>query len=483
MIENNLLYRAKMKKYITGAFLLVGVFLISCSEKQQETETRQPNILFIAVDDLRPELNFYGEGHIHSPHLDRLASQSLVFDRAYCNVPVCGASRASLLTGARPTRHRYLDFKTLKDADYPEAESLPMRFKNNGYTTISNGKVYHHAKDDSLAWDEQWQPSGKYTYATDAYREIRASTYRGMPMENADVPDSAYRDGKLALKAIRDLNKLKEGNKPFFLALGFYKPHLPFTAPKKYWDAYRREDIALPENYRQPETTPRKAYHNFGELRNYETIPKEGDLPEAQAKELIHGYYACVSYTDAQIGLVLDELERLGLAENTIVVLWGDHGWNLGDHKLWCKHANFNSSLRVPMLVKVPGKTNGQHTHFITETIDLYPSLCELAGIEKPAHLEGDSFVSLIETGKREKDHAVVKFHDGVTLISGSFQYTEWTDDRGVAYERMLFDQASDPLQLDNLAEKEAYQTKVAELSRELRERWGSDFLTKRDQP
>ncbi|WP_291369587.1 sulfatase [Cyclobacterium sp.] len=477
-IESNYLYTAKMKTYITGAFLLFGVFLISCSERQQETEIRKPNILFIAVDDLRPELNFYGEGHIQSPHLDRLAGQSLVFDRAYCNVPVCGASRASLLTGARPTRNRFIDYKTLKDADYPDAESLPMHFKNNGYTTLSNGKVYHHAKDDSLAWDEIWHPDGKYTYATEEYREIRANTFRGMPMENADVPDSAYRDGKLALKAIRDLNKLRDGNKPFFLALGFYKPHLPFTAPKKYWDQYRREDIELPENYRQPETTPRKAYHNFGELRNYETIPEEGHLPEELAKELIHGYYACVSYTDAQIGMVLDELERLGLAENTIVVLWGDHGWNLGDHKLWCKHANFNSSLQVPMTIKVPGKTNGRHTDFITETIDLYPSLCELAGLEKPDHLEGDSFVSLMDTGEREKDYAVSKFHDGVTLVKGSFQYTEWTDDQGEAYERMLFDHKTDPLELDNLAEKEEYQSKVDELSMELRERWGESFLT-----
>jgi arylsulfatase A-like enzyme len=471
-----------MEKYFirTLLILLCGHILFSCSERQQERELKQPNVLFIAVDDLRPELNFYGANAIQSPYLDKLAAQSLVFNRAYCNVPVCGASRASLLTGARPTRYRYIDFKTLKDADNPDDISLPMLFKNNGYTTISNGKVYHHAKDDSLAWDEIWLPSGKYTYATEAYRKIRENTYRGMPMENADVPDSAYRDGKLALKAIRDLKKLKAGDKPFFLALGFYKPHLPFTAPKKYWDRYDREEISLPENYLQPETTPRKAYHNYGELRNYETIPKEGHLEQGLAKELIHGYYACVSYTDAQIGSVLDELDRLGLAENTIVVLWGDHGWNLGDHMLWCKHANFNSSLQVPMTIKVPGKTKGQHTDFITETIDIYPSLCDLAGIEKPDHLEGDSFISLIENGEREKDHAVSKFHDGVTLIKGSLHYTEWTDDQGIAYERMLFDHHTDPLELDNLAEKEEYQFIVDQLSRELREKWGDDFLTKK---
>ena len=462
---------------ISTLFFSFIVLFTFCSEKEQEKEAQQLNILFIAVDDLRPELNFYGADPIHSPHLDKLAGQSLVFNRAYCNVPVCGASRASLLTGARPTRNRYIDFSTLKDKDNPDVVSLPMLFKNNGYTTISNGKVYHHAKDDSLAWDEIWSPDGKFGYATEAYREIRANTYRGMPMENADVPDSAYRDGKLALKAISDLKKLKAENKPFFLALGFYKPHLPFTAPKKYWDKYNREEIALPENYLQPATTPRKAYHNYGELRNYETIPKEGHLEEDLAKELIHGYYSCVSYIDAQIGMVLDELEKLGLAENTIVILWGDHGWNLGNHMLWCKHANFNSSLQVPMTIKVPGKTKGQHTDFITESIDIYPSLCDLTGIEKPDHLEGDSFISLIENGKREKDYAISKFHDGVTLIKGSLYYTEWTDDQGTAYERMLFDHKTDPLELDNLAVKEEYQSTVNGLSEELKEKWGKDFL------
>lgn len=465
-------------KTIARPFLLFAcvILLSNCSEK--ETEKPQLNVLFIAVDDLRPELNFYGVNQIQSPHLDNLAGQSLVFNRAYCNVPVCGASRATLLTGARPTRNRYINFSTLKDKDNPDVVSLPMLFKNNGYTTISNGKVYHHAKDDSLAWDEIWHPAVKYDYATEEYREIRSNTYRGMPMENADVPDSAYRDGKLALKAIRDLRKLKEDNKPFFLALGFYKPHLPFTAPKNYWDKYNREDISLPDNYRQPESTPRKAFHNYGELRNYETIPKEGHLEDDLAKELIHGYYACVSYTDAQIGLVLDELDRLGLSENTIVVLWGDHGWNLGDHMLWAKHANFNSSLQIPMLIKVPGKTKGQRSNSIAETIDIYPSLCELTGIEKPDHLEGESLISLMYNATREKDYAVSKFIDGVTLIKGTHYYTEWTDDEGTAYERMLFDHQNDPLELDNLAEKEEYQSIVNDLSLELRDKWGKDFLT-----
>ncbi|GAB5552763.1 MAG: sulfatase [Saprospiraceae bacterium] len=448
----------------------------SCARKPLQNQ-QKPNILFIAVDDLRPELNFYGQNHIKSPKLDQLASEALVFNRAYCNVPVCGASRASLLTGSRPTRYRYIDARTRKDKDNPEVISLPKLLKNNGYKTISNGKIYHHRDDDTSAWDEIWQPDAKFGYATEEYREIRANTYRGMPMENAEVPDSAYKDGKLALKAIEDLKQLKEEGGPFFLALGFYKPHLPFTAPKKYWDLYDRASIPLPENYIQPETTPKKAFHNFGELRNYEEIPEKGELSDDLAKELIHGYYACVSYIDAQIGLVLEELDRLNLSNNTIVVVWGDHGWNLGDHKLWCKHCTFESSLRVPLILKVPGKTKGKKTNAITEYVDLYPSICDLIGIEKPRHLEGESLLPLLEGNGRKKDYAVAKFKDAVTLIQGQLFYTEWIDDRGTAYARMLFDHRTDPLELDNLAEKEIYQAKVKELSIVLREKWGTDFF------
>lgn len=443
--------------------------ITSCSQIQQE-EKQKPNILFIAVDDLRPELNFYGKSHIKSPHLDKLAEESLVFTRAYCNVPTCGASRASLLTGARPTRFRYLGARTTKNEDNPDVVSLPMLFKNNGYTTISNGKIYDYSYDDSLAWNEIWNLDELYDFATEEYRDIRANTLRGMPMENANVADSVYRDGKTALKSINDLRKLKDDGNPFFLAVGFHKPHLPFTAPKKYWDMYNRSDISLPENYLQPETTPRQAFHNYGELRNYETIPKSGHIPKAIALELIHGYYACVSYIDAQIGLLIQELENLGLSENTIIVLWGDH-------MLWAKHCTFETSIRVPLIIKVPGKTNGQTTNAITELLDIYPGLCDLAGIEKPDHLEGESFVPLLKGEQRNKNYAVAKFRDAVLLIEGNLFYTEWTDDYGIAHERMLFDHENDPLELNNLAEKEEYKSTVDKLSIKLREKWGKDFL------
>ncbi len=470
-----------MNVNIFKSLIFIGIFLItSCkntTRKEEVIEKKQPNILFIAVDDLRPELNFYGANHIKSPNLDQLASESLVFNRAYCNIPVCGASRASLMTGIRPTRKRFIGAFTKLDDDYPQAISLPMLLKQNGYKTISNGKIYHHKDDDLKAWDEIWHPNSLFDYGLAENQEIRKNTHRGLPFEAAEVHDSVYRDGKLALKVIQDLNNLKQSNKPFFLTMGLAKPHLPFTAPQKYWDLYDRKNIELPESYVQPETTPKQAFHNFGELRQYENIPKKGELPEALAKELIHGYYACVSYIDAQIGLVLDELKRLELEDDTIVILWGDHGWNLGDHKLWCKHVTFETALKTPLMIKVPGKTKGDKTDAITEYIDIYPSLAELVGLNIPSTVDGKSFVPILYGEKSNKNWAVSKFKDAVTLIKDDLFYTEWTDDKGISYARMLFDHKTDPLELDNLAEKLEHKQLVNQLSEELRQKWGKDFL------
>ena len=466
----------------------LSIFLLSCKDKIADTSTTQQkkanNILFIAVDDLRPELNLYGANHIISPNIDKLADQSLVFNRAYCNIPVCGASRASLLTGIRPTRNRFLNYKTRADVDVPNAVSLPKFLKQNGYVTISNGKIYHNNEDDDSAWNYRWFPEGNirdYQIEKHIIENAGSGQAKGgaVSHEIAQVNDTAYFDGKIAHKGIADLRELKNNKKPFFLALGFMKPHLPFNAPKKYWDLYDRNNIELPESYVQPKSTPRKAFHNFGELRQYNNIPKKGDIPEALAKELIHGYYACVSYVDAQIGLVLDELKRLELDEETIVILWGDHGWNLGDHKLWSKHVTFETALRAPLMIKVPGKTKGQKTETITEYIDVYPSLVELVGLEIPSTVDGKSFVPILDGKTQEKDWAVSKFKDAVTLIKGDLFYTEWTNDEGVAYARMLFDHKTDPLEIDNLAEKPEYKEKVKALAKELRKKWGKDFLKK----
>uniref|UniRef100_UPI004047E60C sulfatase n=1 Tax=Mariniflexile sp. TaxID=1979402 RepID=UPI004047E60C len=465
-------------------FFVISMMVLSCAKEKKNTTERapisKPNILFIAIDDLRPELNFYGATQIKSPNLDKLAKTSTVFERAYCNVPVCGASRASLLTGARPTRHRFLDFKTWTDIDMPEAVTLPMTFKQNGYTTISNGKIFHHIEDDSLAWDHAWFPEGDirdYQLQENIKLNSDSDAIRGYAYEKADVDDSIYFDGRIAKKGIEDLRKLKNSKEPFFLALGFMKPHLPFNAPAKYWNMYDEKNIHLPENYVRPASTPKEAFHNSGELRAYYDIPKEGDVSEATAINMLHGYYACVSYVDAQIGRVIDELKNLGLDKNTIIVLWGDHGYNLGNHKMWCKHCTFECSLRTPLIVKVPGVTNGLKSNGITEYVDIYPTLCELANITPPSHLEGESFVPLLTGKTRNKDFAVSKYEDAVALVKGDLFYTEWTNDLGEPYARMLFDHAKDPLELDNLAEKDDYKNVVVKLSEELHQKWGKDFL------
>ena len=309
------------------------------------------------------------------------------------------------------------------------------------------------------------------------------STVRGYPYEKADVQDTAYFDGKTAQKAINDLKKLKEQGSPFFLAIGFLKPHLPFNAPSRYWEMYDAKNVSLPANYFRPETTPAEAFHNFGELRQYAGVPKEGPVSDEMAHKLIHGYYACVSYTDAQIGKLLKALEELGLDENTIVVLWGDHGWNLGDHQMWCKHCNFESSLHVPLMIKVPGKTNGMHTSAIAEYIDVYPTLSELAGLHTPEHTDGESFVPLMNGKPRIKDYAIAKYFDGVTIVKDNFFYTEWLDEQDQVKARMLFDHSTDPLELDNLAEKTEYRETVQELSQLLHDQWGDDFFIDRRIP
>jgi arylsulfatase A-like enzyme len=356
-----------------------------------------------------------------------------------------------------------------------------MHFKNNGYTTVSNGKIYHHADDDSAAWHEVWRPKSKHSWRDyllpENIERDTASRSRGYPYEKANVPDSAYQDGKTALKAISDLKRLKQAGNPFFLAVGFLKPHLPFNAPSRYWELYDSTQIALPANYLRPESTPARAFHNSGELRAYAGIPESGPVSSEMANKLIHGYYACVSYADAQIGLLLKTLKELDLEQNTLVVLWGDHGWNLGDHMMWCKHCNFESSLHVPLMVKVPGRTHGQRSSNITEFIDIYPSLCELAGLPLPEHLDGESFVPDIDGAERPDDFAISKWYDGVTIIQDNFFYTEFLGEDHQPATRMLFDHTTDSLELDNLAEKEEYQEITTQLHQNMVDNWGDEFF------
>ena len=441
------------------------------------------NVLFLAVDDLRPQLGCYGETAMHSPNIDRLASRGVVFNRSYCMVPTCGASRASLMSGIRPARNRFVSYQARADKDAPDATTLNTHFKNQGYTTVSNGKVFHNSADNADGWSEPvWRPKtcgiAYHIPKNAALHQKRGKELgrrgRGPAFEAADAPDRDYADGMIADKAIAGLRRLSKSIEPFFLATGFLKPHLPFVCPKKYWDLYPRDSIKLPATYHRPENAPDEAIHSFGEMRSYAGIPRKGPVDKETALNLIHGYYACVSFTDAQIGRVLDELDRLKLTDNTIVVLWGDHGWNLGEHTLWCKHCCFETSMRAPLIVSAPGFARGKTTDGLTEFIDIYPSLCELAGLPKPDHLQGRSFAPLLKNPDAEwKPFAIGRFGNGDTIRTDRHRFTEYSDKKGTAVARMLYDHVNDPEEDRNVSEASANAALADRLTNSLRKHKG----------
>ena len=395
--------------------LLLLSLLISCNNKVTISETKKPNILLLYMDDLRPEIASFGATQIQSPHIDALAAKGIKFTNAYCNVPVCGASRASMLTGMLPTKTRFLNYNTFVEKETPEAITLPQLYKNNGYTTISNGKIYHHLDDRETDWNEVWRPyafdeNNQGLTPTDYWQSLwkdyqnpenrieYRKTNTGPAYESGIVNDSVYIDGLLTEKVIRDIKKLKTSDKPFFLAVGFISPHLPFNAPKKYWDLYDRNSIKQPDNNYVPKDAPKMSISNWPEMRAYSNIPKEGQVSDSLAIDLIHGYYATVSYTDALIGKILNELKVQELDKNTIVILVSDHGYNLQEHTQWAKFTNYNTSTQVPLIIYNPFSENKGTSNALTELIDVYPTLAELCGLEFPKNqLDGKSLVSVLK--------------------------------------------------------------------------------------
>lgn len=451
-----------MKQFII--FFVLLSFTVS-----SQNQTQPKNVLFIMVDDLRPELSLYGQNQILSPNIDSLGASGVTFNRAYCNVPVCGASRASLLTGVRPTANRFLTYHSRIKEDMPEVVNMAQYFKDRGYSTVSNNKITH-IKNDIDAWDDEWYPKVKTwrNYLSKENLILEASNKAGYAYENIDVPDAAYIDGQTALKSIEDLKQFKEKGKPFFLAVGFVKPHLPFNAPKKYWDLYDPNSINLPENATFPKSAPQRANHKWGELRAYINIPKNGPVPDPIAKKLIHGYYASVSYVDAQIGVLIKGLTVLGLRENTVIVLVGDHGWSLSDHGLWAKHSNFEVALQVPLIISYSGLPKAARTNSIAELVDIYPTLCELTAGESPTHLQGSSLVSALESPDEIfKNRALARYQKGETLIVDHLFYTEWLR-KGKVISKMLYNHETDPNETINLANDPAHLSIVKALSQQL---------------
>ncbi|MEO0330869.1 MAG: sulfatase, partial [Bacteroidota bacterium] len=470
-------------------FPILGILILfSCQSSTHDTASQTespPNVLFIAVDDLRPELGCYGKDYIQSPNIDRLAGQGLVFNRVYCQQAVCSPSRTSLMTGLRPDSSHVYDLQTyFRDVVPASVTTISQHFMQQGYHAEFWGKIFHAAILDSASWsvegdnqdrriEPQWPMENWRAYVTDESNEMAdQNDGGGPPYERAVVPDTAYPDGIVAQRAIETLEKLSQQDQPFFLGVGFYKPHLPFNAPQKYWDLYDPADIELPDQNTPPEGAPDVALTEWDELRAYSLIPLEKNVNDTIARNMIHGYRACVSYTDAQIGKVLDELDRLGLRENTIVILWGDHGWKLGDYGDWCKHTNFELDTRSPLIVSAPGmEAAGQQTNALVEFVDIYPSLCELAGLPLPNHLQGKSFVPLMSNPKQEwKQVALSQFPRqqgevmGYSMRTDRYRYTRWQDKSGATVAQELYDHRNDPIAYQNLATSVEYADTVQQL-------------------
>ena len=497
-------YQVLSTQYFVSLFTAIASIVLSHAASAADADKR-PNVLMIAVDDLRPDLGCYGHAEAKTPHIDALAQRGMVFRRAYCQQAVCSPSRTSLLTGLRPDATKVYDLVTHFRSTVPDVVTLPQHFKDRGYYTVGMGKIYHGGLDDAKSWSEPHKNGGAPGYILPENVERIAAgreqakaagkkgkalnrSGRGAAFEAADVPDNAYHDGSLADMAVaklRELNgaELKAKDQPFFLAVGFLKPHLPFNAPKKYFDLYDPAALKLATNPFRPKDAPPFAITDFGELRAYHGIPKEGPVDEALARQLVHAYRAATSYTDANIGRVLAELDRLDLRDDTIVVLWGDHGWKLGEHAGWCKHTCVENDTRSTLIVSAPGtKAVGQPTDRLVEFVDIYPTLCDLAGLPLPAHLEGTSFRPLLDEPARDWKTAAFsqypRTHEGQQLMgyamrTDRYRYVEWRDRKsGAVAAQELYDHQSDPAENENLAPQAASKDVLAKLSAQLAAGW-----------
>ena len=459
----------------------------------------KPNILFIAVDDLRPELGCYGKRYIHSPNIDRIAARGMVFERAYCQQAVCSPTRSSLLTGTRPDTTKVWDLETHFRTALPNVVTLPQHFKNNGYFVQGMGKIYHGGFDDPASWSTPWTTprGGIKTYALpesvpapgmaaapqDGKKRKTLPRSRGPAFEGADVADNTFHDGALAEMAVEALRANQKRDQPFWLGVGFIRPHLPFVAPKKYWDLYDAAKIELAPNPFRPENAPEYAVLPGGELRSYRDIP-DGPLPDALARKLKHAYYASISYMDAQAGRLLDELDRLRLRENTIVILWGDHGWKLGEHGGWCKHSNVENDTNTTLLLSVPGhRSAGKRSRSLVEFVDVYPTLAQLAGLPLPEHLEGVSLTPVLNDPARKVKKAAFsqypRNHNGTPLMGYSmrterYRFTRWVhrNDHSKLEAVELYDHQTDPQENINIAGRPANAALVAELTRQWLAGW-----------
>lgn len=487
----------KIKNYSLVAFLfIIATIFSSCAISQKTPVKQKYNILFIAVDDLKPLLHCYGDDQMHTPNFDRLASMGAIFTNAQVQQAVCGPSRASLMTACYPDRTKVWDLQTDFRESAPDLVSMPEYLISNGYETTATGKIYHKgstaAGHDGKSWsvpyvspDNDFDPKygqPMFSFYQDPGTKSRMAELqqeaknKGIKNNNKvreyvfeilkpstecyDAPNDAYLDGLHTKVALDKFQALKNGNKPWMLAVGYQKPHLPFVAPKKYWDLYKRDEIKLANFRKISEGTPELAFHDSGELKAYSDIP-EGltlgvDLDPEKQRELIHGYMACVSYIDDELGKLLDELEKNNMLENTIITLYGDHGFHLGDHTLWCKHSNFEQATRAPLFIAGPGVAKGVKITDPVEVMSIFPTILDITGI--PAHPQSDgiSLLPLIDNNpktKLAKDYAISQYPRaggkmGYSLRTDRYRYTEWF---GNKYK------STDPFNESNIVASELY--------------------------
>ena len=505
-------------------FSLLICLLPSCSFEKENAQ--KPNILFVSIDDLRPSLGVYDDPVAITPNIDQLAKEGMTFRQTFCQSAVCAPSRASLMTGVRPDSTRVWHLGNKFRNINPNAVTIPQFFSKHGYYTVNIGKIFHNYMPDSISWDEpdlrpeqykrpEWLGRDGETFyiSEDVARsqEIRREELlkkrpkryadgwnTGPAWEASDVHDTMYYDGAQIELAKRTLSRIVKKDQPLYFGLGFFRPHLPFTAPKKYWDMYDPMKIPLAKNPDLPENAPLLTMNSMYELRHYDGFNHIGHptsefrMNEDTARILKHGYYASVSYVDKLMGDLVQHLKDLKIYENTIIVVWGDHGWKLGDHNSWGKMTNYNIDLQVPLIIRYPNQKNrGKQTFALTELVDMFPTICELSGVEVPAYLQGTSLVPLVENPERPwKKAAFSQFHRrpkvsadggrymGYSINTEDSHYIEWykwdhkSGTKGDFFTAELYDRKNDPTERVNIAGVIDQKERVEQLSEQLKEGW-----------
>jgi arylsulfatase A-like enzyme len=487
--------RRFLREAAGAAVVALGVAGPGWATRASPAAGRRLNVLFLAVDDLRPQLGCYGDTVVKSPNIDRLAARGLVFTRSYCQQALCSPSRISLLSGRYPATTRIFTIGPALRTTLPDIVTLPQHFKNNGYYTRSLGKVYHVGIDDPPSWSvPSWQ-SKKPRYGPEGeaavrkYREEMKAAgktipakgqgmafYAGPAFEAPDVPDEALSDGDIGREGVAALRELAaKPQQPFFLAVGFHNPHVPWVAPKKYWDLYNPQDIRLPDNQYPPKDAPNFAARTGEDFYWYGNVPKDRKITPEFGRQCLHGYLAAVSYVDAQVGRLLDALAETGLEQNTLVIFWGDHGYYMGEHGWWGgKHNNYEGATRAPLVVAVPGQRNqGAKCDALVEFVDIYPSLAQICGLPAPVGTEGRSFQPLLDNPQATIKESGCSWYpkggyQGVALRTDRWRFVEWTK-KGQPNVYELYDHRHDPQENQNLAGRPEYADTIKQLAAMLR--------------